>query len=468
MDVILRGYDVNPATWFYLSFLLIIAVYFRFSRVWSIRNFDLFLLLMLSPGLLIVPEEPDVGYGWLFGVTGLILIRLFCDGWFQRRPRLEPNLNIQGMGFLCASAFAFLMTQAFTESPPASTMETVRKADRLLHLQDGSLETSAALDDNSLSAGPATQLLTVPLVPTSKVVSAHQHNGTVETNESRLDYELLTARLMAVLTHSAVILGLIVLAHVHFGDAPMGVAMATLYLLIPCTAYDVGKVIHVLPAALIVWALVAVRRPMWSGALLGLACGILFFPIFLLPLWIVYYGRNYGRKGMTHFVGALGLVAAILVGSLALTSVDSYSFIRQTLGSIDWSALQFQGIEAEGFWTRYGDAYRMPVFVTFVLLLLGLTIWPWQKNLEDLMAHSTAIVVATQFWYPQQGGVYLLWYIPLLLVVVFRPRLVPQRGTEPIEGKQTPISVRIPWDSPHLNEKKLPGNKQPVVLHRQS
>ncbi|MEX1232843.1 MAG: hypothetical protein WEB58_21530 [Planctomycetaceae bacterium] len=464
MDDILRGYNVNHATWFYLSFLLITAVFFRFSRIWSIRNFDLLLLLMLSPGLLIVREEPDVGYGWLFGVTGLILIRLFCDGRLQRRPRLEPNLNVPGLGFLCASAFAFLMTQAFTEPPPASTMETVRKADRLLHLQDGTLDTLAISDDRYLSAGPATQLLSAPLVPTSKAVSAHHDDdAAADPNESKLDYELLTARLMAVLTHSAVILGLIALAHVHFGDAPIGLAMATLYLLIPCTAYDVGKVIHVLPAALIVWALVAVRRPMWSGALLGLACGILFFPVFLLPLWIVYYGRNYGRKGVIRFAGALGLVAAVLVGSLALTSVDSYSFVRQTLGSVDWSALQFQGIDAEGFWTRYGDAYRMPVFVTFVLMLIGLTVWPWQKNLEDLMSHSAAIVVATQFWYPQQGGIYLLWYIPLLLIVVFRPRLVPQRGADHVAGEQGTIAMRTPWSTPHLTDKKTAGSKLPIT-----
>ena len=29
-------------------------------------------------------------------------------------------------------------------------------------------------------------------------------------------------------------------------------------------------------------------------------------------------------------------------------------------------------------------------------------------------------MIGTQFWY-QQGGVYVLWYLPLLLLVVFRP-----------------------------------------------
>ena len=48
MDVLLRGYSVNAPTWFYLSTLLILAVFYRFNRFWSLRNFDL-LLLLLAP-----------------------------------------------------------------------------------------------------------------------------------------------------------------------------------------------------------------------------------------------------------------------------------------------------------------------------------------------------------------------------------------------------------------------------------
>jgi len=55
--------------------------------------------------------------------------------------------------------------------------------------------------------------------------------------------------------------------------------------------------------------------------------------------------------------------------------------------------------------------------------LIALTIWPVRKNLENLLAHSAAVVVATQFWYPHQGGIYVLWYLPLMLVVTFRPRM---------------------------------------------
>ncbi len=226
-------------------------------------------------------------------------------------------------------------------------------------------------------------------------------------------------RLASIVAHLAVVMALVFIGRWHFGDQQIGIAMATLYLLLPCTSYDVARVNHVFPAALILWAIAAYRRPAVAGGLMGLACGTLFFPVFLLPLWFAFYDR----RGAVRFGIALGVVAAVLVGSLALTSVDVASFRNQTMGAIDWSALQFRDDDSGGFWRPEMAAYRIPVFVAFLVGATVLSFWPRKKTLEQLIAHSTAIIVATQFWYPQRGGVYSLWYLPLLLVVVFRPTL---------------------------------------------
>jgi len=113
----------------------------------------------------------------------------------------------------------------------------------------------------------------------------------------------------------------------------------------------------------------------------------------------------------------------VLVGSFVLTSVDIASFRNQTMGAIDWSALSFRDDDSGGFWRPERAAYRIPVFVAFLVGVTVLSIWPAKKTLEHLISHSAAIIVATQFWFPQRGGVYTLWYLPLLLVVVFRPTL---------------------------------------------
>lgn len=408
------GFEVNAATWFYLSFLLIVSVFFRFGRIWSLRNLDLALLLAMSPGFVFLKQGQTLGDVWMFGVAGLMLVRVLCDGLLTRRPQLESNLNAAGMGFLGISAFAFLMAIVAASPPPQSTVDTVRRADKLIHRKD------ASELQNSVEAGPATSLLAAPVVPISSAVVKNAVATDREAEKANHGMvEIVAARIMVILAHIAVLAALLVAGQIHFGDRSAGVAMATLYLLLPCTAYDIGKVNHVLPAALVAWAFVAYRRPMVAGGLLGLACGTVFYPVFLLPLW----GSFYGRRGAVRFGLALGIVAAVLLGTLALTSADRSSFVQQTLGSIEWTLLEFRDADPSGFWSLYDPAYRIPLFAAFAVMVVVLTIWPRTKTLEDLLAHSAAIVIGTQFWYPQKGSVYVLWYLPMILMAVFRPRL---------------------------------------------
>ena len=46
-----------------------------------------------------------------------------------------------------------------------------------------------------------------------------------------------------------------------------------------------------------------------------------------------------------------------------------------------------------------------------------------QKNLGTLLSCSAAVMLATQFWHPNEGGMYMAWYLPLLLLTLFRPNL---------------------------------------------
>src|SRR5690606_27486327 len=73
--------------------------------------------------------------------------------------------------------------------------------------------------------------------------------------------------------------------------------------------------------------------------------------------------------------------------------------------------------------TEISALHRIPIVAAYFVVLGGLTLWPRKKTIEHLIAHSAALVVGTQFWYPQQTGAYLMWAVPLLLIVVFRPRI---------------------------------------------
>lgn len=417
MDTFLTGYNVSPATWFYLSFLLIIAVFFRFNRFWSIRNFDLALLLSASPGLLFLESGADeqmqtLGYTWLFGVSALILVRLLLDSVLTRRPQFAQNLNGAGLAFLCVSAFVFLTAQAMTKPN-----QHAANAEAASQVVSGTGEdTPVLIPQTDEAPGLAEKMMTAPVAAVVDQLAPHV-----------VSPQALAVRILAVCAHLAVVLGLLIVGHRLFGDPSAGWAMATLYLLLPCTAYSVGEFSHVFPAALTVWAFVAYRKPLISGALLGVACGAMFFPIFLLPLWAAFYGR----RGILRFGLALvAVMAATMFGTFGFTSPDISSFLQTAMGKLDLSQLGFRSVEnVPLFWKdeTFLSLYRIPIIVAYVALLVSLTVWPRLKTVEHLLAHSAAIVVGTQFWYTQQGGVYLLWYLPLFLMVVFRPRLTHLR-----------------------------------------
>ena len=427
MQQFLAGYQVNDATWFYLSSLLIVAVFFRFNRIWSLRNLDLMLLGAVSFGFLFEPniwltsqqrsetaliELEAWKHSWLFACTGLILLRLFLDPVFRRRPLLEQNLNSSGLIFLCIAAFAFQVVNVANEPPSLQTVAQIVDAQHVINGEDPTIK-NVDQEDASV-AGPG-----------MRIAGAAGEIIARATGVSSVEF---TARMLACLSHLAVVLGLVALGKKHLGEKRLGVAMASIYLLIPCTAYNVSHVDHVLPAALVIWAFLFYHKPMVAGSLLGLASGMVFFPVFLLPLWAIFYGR----QGALRFSLALAIVAAVMISTFALTSLTSESFVTQFLGSIDWSVLQFGTDSGTGFWTGISHAYRIPVGIAFVVMVILLSVFPRKKNIEHLMAHTAAIVVATQLWYPQSGGTYVLWYLPLVLTVVFRPRLehlVPPEST---------------------------------------
>lgn len=121
-----------PTTWFYLSSLLILAVFFRFNRVVSVRNGDVLLLISFTPGLVYLAMGSTFqGYLWLLIVGIVLFIRLVLDLFLRRRPLLEPNLAFAGLMFSCVAACAFIIPNLFInrgdacESPRAWRLEQI-------------------------------------------------------------------------------------------------------------------------------------------------------------------------------------------------------------------------------------------------------------------------------------------------------------------------------------------------------
>lgn len=442
---------IDSPTWLLYVALLLTAVFFRFSRLLSVRNLDLVLVLLLSTALVVAastkpedpeaelvsqqlpadqeirsevvssdPAEPPPLYYWssitVLGLSILLIVRLIFDESLTRRPRLEQNLNQAGLTFLFLPAFSILMTGVFLKAPPQDNVDAVEAGVALLEGQESSVVT----DDESATAPTATETILAAGAAKVAELSGGVDSSEVQSDSNGTPNEAFIARLLVVFAHTCVVLGLMYIGRKHYSSNQLGISMSCLYLLLPCTAYNVHELTHVVPAACLTWAVATYRKPAIAGVLLGFACGTLFFAVFLLPVWAVFYGR----KSRLRFAVSLAAVAAIVVVTFALTSENTDSFVNKLVMAANWTVYRLFDAATPLPEQPIGQVFlRITLAALFFVMLVAMTVIPRKRNLENLLANSTALIVAAQLWYPDDVGSYVLWYLPLLLLVMFRPRL---------------------------------------------
>jgi hypothetical protein len=157
---------------------------------------------------------------------------------------------------------------------------------------------------------------------------------------------------------------------------------------------------------------------LWAGIFTGLAIGVVYYPLFLLPLWISFYWK----RGLLRF--GLGVTCTLFVVALSLALVsadfgDYLSNLRRLFGIWEPAMRHMQGVWGLG----WDPLYRLPVMAAFVVMSVALALWPPQKNLGTLLSCSAAVMVASQFWHGYGGGLYIAWYLPLTLLTFLRPNL---------------------------------------------
>jgi hypothetical protein len=523
---------IDESTWMYVSSFLILSFFFKFNRMWSIRNLDLFLIIFLAPGLLliqsgrkehnwyriqqqqiqrhelemrsqresqdsqdkktqdrpiinqasfrqtVVPQseiqssdrirngsavtsdpaaiddeatdernlnEPGLarqryGYYWMFSVGGLIMIRMLVDPLFVRRPNLEPNLSIGGMVFMGVSLLMLVLANVATYSPGEDDIKGARNAVKMLRLEAAS-ETE---DADLVQRGPGYRLLyLLPVLSTFENSDQIRETGTDSaSNKSRF---VIASKSVAITSQVLIVLGLILFSHYHFGNFHAGVGIATIYMLLPYTAIFTGNVMHTVPAAMMVWALVCFRRPFLAGIFLGLATGVSYYPLFLLPLWLSFYWERGSRRMLAGFLTAIFLC----VVGLFFTSSNLNEFVRQVQAMFAfWFPIMNN---LDGIWALGpNQIWRQPLLIAFVALCVSFAAWPAEKNIGTLVAYTAAVMAAVQFWHGFGGGLYVAWYLPLVLLAVFRPNVSGRIATEEVnefksfEKKQSAVLEASP------------------------
>lgn len=435
-DILFQYERVNPTSWAYLSSLLMLALFFKFNRVFSVRNLDLFMLISLAPGLLLVlysyekeglgnevnvVDIQKLGFLWLFAVGVIILGRLLLDSAMVRRPLLDPNLNAAGLAFMGSSLLFFLMANVVTGRPNAAAVAPALPA---AELQAESAKNGLQNDetfDTFETEGPGYWLLyLLPRISTQTVID-QSAAAPPETDAERLLQQervgVVTARVVAIISQVLIVVGMVCVGAWHFDNLFAGIAAAVTYLLLPYTARWCGDPEHCLPASLLVWAVVLYRRPMIAGLLIGLASGTIYYPFFLLPLWCSFYWD----RGVKRFATGFLIAIAALMISMAISAGSPDRFLahlRQMFG-IRWPRLE----HLQGIWRFWDPVYRIPIIIGFSSLAVSFVAWPSRKTLGVLISCTAALMVGAQFWQPHEGGMYVAWYLPLLLLTIYRPNL---------------------------------------------
>jgi hypothetical protein len=406
----------NATTWFYLSFLLAIGLFFKFTRLLSVRNWDVISLFLLVPGLIVlqdaqtkekeeavehhdaskaagtkaaavspVAKARGYAYLWLLCGSAYFLIRCFLDLALVRRPALSANLNFGGLAWLAVALFVCLV--AVASRPPDISSTLVGKK-------------------------------------SAPVAEMERRVETVATDMGGSETDWWVERALAMACHLAIVAGMIVIGWRHFQDVYAGMAASAFYLLLPYTALYIGQLHHVWPIALLIWAVAAYRLPIVAGLFLGLAAGSVYFPALVFPLWLNFYWKRGAGRFAVAFALAAGLSLAV-VGLVLWHEGSLAASLKSALTLSDWQA--WKAPTTEGFWQGIPWAYRIPVFIAYLAFVITTAIWPSPKNLAQVLTLTAAVLIGIQFWYADHGGVYVLWYLPLLLLLVFRPNLADRR-----------------------------------------
>jgi hypothetical protein len=482
MENLVFGYhQIPPSSWAYLSSLLMLALFFKFNRVWALRNVDLILVILLAPGLLMIYEgrqlsrraqeselanqpsssvvedttrgpqvgeaadqepedgksaeptppsktEKDItepiptskltqaqriernGYIWLFSVGLVLLLRTLLDPLLIRRPQLEPNLSTGGLVFLGLSMLSVSIANIIITAPSAEGLSGAESGVKMVQRI-----AAEEKDQKDLRVhGPGYALF---------------HALVVSTVQGELE---VVAKVLAIAGQIALVLGLLYIGHYHFLNFRNGLGVTVLYMMLPYSTMFAGHVMHLLPAALLVWAIALYRFPLWAGVLLGLATGVSYYPFFLLPLWMSFYWD----RGVWRFCTGTVLALLVAVGGLAFTSTDVPAFFDQLRQMFGFWVPRVAGLT--GIWSLGWDPwFRLPIMVAFFVLCVSFIFWPLRKSVGALIAYTAAIMVSVQFWHGYEGGSHMAWYLPLCLLVFFRPNLSERFATTEVSASST-------------------------------
>jgi uncharacterized membrane protein len=243
--------------------------------------------------------------------------------------------------------------------------------------------------------------------------------------------DLPAAHAAAVAFDLACVMGMWLVGN-RLGGRTLGVLLAYLWAACPFTLLVANSGANdELVSALVLAAFLSLRRPVARGALISAAGLTKFAPLGLVPLFVMY-GRNRARS----------VVAAAATGALVVVPVA----LGPGLGRFWDRTLGFQSDRASPFsiWGLYGGLEPAQAAMTAAAAMLAVAVAfvPRVRDEVTVAALGAAVLIAIQLTVTHWFYLYLVWFLPLLLIALLARPGIRARGAAPARSTAPAVAVR--------------------------
>jgi hypothetical protein len=225
----------------------------------------------------------------------------------------------------------------------------------------------------------------------------------------------------AILFDLGTMVGLVLLGRrLRAGREGMRLGLILAWAWAACPFTVIGLIVHTndgLVSMLSVFALLALRSPVLSGGLLGLAAAAKFSPAAMLP--VLASPRQRGVKGTVLYAGSFAAVVGVAISSWLPPQGLGY-FWQRTLG------FQLHRIDVFSPWALHPGLHpaQTALEVVALLLVVALAFTPRRRSLPAVSALAGAVTIAIQLPATHWYYYYIMWFLPFALVA-FVARPVP-------------------------------------------
>ena len=218
----------------------------------------------------------------------------------------------------------------------------------------------------------------------------------------------------------------------RLGGRPLAVLLAYLWAACPFTLLvENSSANDALVPALVLAAFLCLRRPVARGGLATLAGLTKFAPLALVPLF-----AGYGRGRVRSVVAAVG--AGLLVLLPVALGPGLERFWNRTL------AFQSERSSPFSIWGLYGgfDGLQVALTIAAAALAVAVAFFPRERDEVTVAALGAAVLIALQLTVTHWFYLYLVWFLPLLLVALLARPGIRAPGAAPARSTARAVPVR--------------------------